>query len=567
MDRNSYIHYAWGGYRDYGVQFTVKGHEKGSAAEETANEKIFKVVKQQILGYASRLKQSNIAAMEQKYNENIKQQAKSIKDLLATANTTDRYNFFKALAESAGFKGGVVDSIARHTNFTKFKDGSVKSILHYKPTQNINNLAKGEGYFSLPNAAYFQSKDSAKWHEIKTLIKAIEGLESKLAQASDVIKELDDYKDFCNRRLPNIKKYLKDITNSQARQYNIQQTINNSLKIKQQFKNDGVISHDLASKIVDKIQTALLPLNAIAKIDNDLNNKWAEIEGTILSYQAMGYAINTIEDLFKVLSKSKSSGSKADTLVSIKDTFIFSPSALSQELETTLKTLISKDTKEKIDNNATLSMFRDHKVMNKADIEYVFEMNEQKQYGNNISMKYTDLYSGEFGFPTIGLQESSLLLYLAGLKAPQSAQLHFLNVLADHPDKDASFDKIRESANESLAVLLLYQSLTGSMQNRSGGVGANIFAVKNSKTGYVNFFDMNEIILKVLDQNDIYKAVVFSPTLDSINLKNDWYGEPKSKNWENARRRMQKVFYEARLQPIKVSLSKQFLVDQFNLTK
>lgn len=567
MDRNSYIHYAWGGYRDYGVQFTVKGHEPGSAAAETANEKIFKVVKQQILGYASRLKQNNIATMEKKYNDDAKQQVKSIKDLLASAKPIDRYNFFKALAESAGFKGGVMDSIAQHTNFTKFKDGSVKSILHYKPTQKIDNLAKGEGYFSLPNASYFQStsEDAAKWHEIKTLIKAIKGLEDKLKQASDVIKELDEYKDFCNRRLPNIKKYLEDITNSQARQYNIQQTINNSLAVKQQFKNGGVISHALASKIVDKIQTALLPLNAIAKIDNDLNNKWAEIEGTILAYQAMGYAINTIEDLFKVLSKSKSSGSKSDSLVNIKDTFIFAPSALSQELETTLKTLISKDTKEKIDNNATLSMFRNHKVMNKADIEYVFEMNGQKQYGNNISMKYTDLYSGEFGFPSIGLQESSLLLYLAGLKTPQGAQLHFLNVLAEHPDRDTSFDKIRESANEALAVLLLYQSLTGSLQNRSGGVGANIFAVKNPKTGYVNFFDMNEIILKVLDQNDIYNAVVFSPTLDSINLKNDWYGE--SKNWEDARRRMQKVFYEARLQPIKVSLSKQFLVDQFNLTK
>jgi hypothetical protein len=46
---------------------------------------------------------------------------------------------------------------------------------------------------------------------------------------------------------------------------------------------------------------------------------------------------------------------------------------------------------------------------------------------------------------------------------------HYLNIFSTHPDYDSTYSFMRQMANESFTLALLYSSLTGAGQTRKGG--------------------------------------------------------------------------------------------------
>lgn len=517
---------------------------------------MYKTAQKHILNAAKALKRQDLEAMEKEYNANITDMTNKIKELIRQAqgiNDQGVLDFYKALAENAQFKGQVAETIAKTMSY---KEGS--NVL----TQETGLAKSTGGGFSIENASHFTSKEG-QWHKVNTLRKAIQKLLDIMKSADDDIKKLDDFTKAYNY-INKIIKILDTLEKNESYQTKLR------TKISGAPKQEGIMSHKLASAIVTNIQNVLININNVQYINRRINQYYAELEGAAIANLGLILAAKSIDDVVKIINNTQRAGSQKSQVL-IPQQYVFSDTVFNEYLASNaaFKNLIKKEhLEEQVGKDGYLKIFRDYSVDNKADI--VYEFGNKK---NNISMKKNvnlhskEIVNEDFGFPEISLQDSSLLLFLAGMQEPDGIAEHVLNVLAKHDDKNNEYNTVRQQANRTLLLIMLYQALTGEMQNRVGGINANIFAIKD-QTGKVKFFDMGQIIEDVFN-GDVFSVISSSPDIRKLELKND--KEPiifekgkstKQLRWEAAKRRSQKVFFEARLQNIKIGIAKSYFYNK-----
>lgn len=306
--------------------------------------------------------------------------------------------------------------------------------------------------------------------------------------------------------------------------------------------------------LITPLQELSALFNTRAQINHALSHRLPEILGDLIAKKANGTAAETIEDWLRQL---KISGTTGTTMTisgeKIHDDMFFS------NFDTSVLSGAAKKIVIEEDGVTETVTFRSvgGAVQQKTDI--IFEGT------HNISMKNTDMSAtfstDQFITPKISLQSSSLYLFLAGIQHSQeNLGTHYLNILAQHPDTDNLYTKMRQDATRSLSLYLLYSALTGEGQLRKGK-NAQIFAIYDKGTlkkgvPRVRFYSMWDILNKV----DAFKTgALFSPSIETLSLSNDLVDNNSGYSRKAANIRISKLLVEARNKTISISLSKQFL--------
>lgn len=172
----------------------------------------------------------------------------------------------------------------------------------------------------------------------------------------------------------------------------------------------------------------------------------------------------------------------------------------------------------------------------KTTYSYEYKMSESQQKADatftidgkvlGLSIKSYDLTTRR---PISLVSGTPLLNLLAGyeINSVEYAN-HFLNVLAYHPDSGyygGTWSTIRNLANETLALHILYAAATGRWTGKTEGF-AEILTIKDkSKPGGVKMYDLAEIIKTMSkNMNSIYESIKMSSSDNFTNfeLTNDY---------------------------------------------
>lgn len=165
--------------------------------------------------------------------------------------------------------------------------------------------------------------------------------------------------------------------------------------------------------------------------------------------------------------------------------------------------------------------YKSTQSMQKADAYFTID---GKAVG--LSVKAYNLKTGE---PISLVKDTPLLNLIAGYDTNGIEYAnHFLNVLAYHPDTNASWlnwKAIRNEAQATLAVHVLYSALSGRWTGKQEGF-ADILVVKDKSTADgVKFYDVATIVDEM--QKNIYKMYdAISAGGSFFGLENSYQGSP-----------------------------------------
>lgn len=545
-----YVHYYWTNYEKQGTR-------RWGAQEETAyasnfNTRIFADHKKQILRQAKNLKQPNLKKMENEYNKLNETQFK----LLAEAFTKT-----KTLQGKMNLLGPMIKMIN-----SKFSDTEVQEIVNNlyfdEKTQTIQYRPKNIKKIKSTKRISLNLKQGVDYRRINTLYTRANQLRQEI-NTMLTMGQLDDV---------SATSFLQEIDEAEEKGLEYVKNMDTLSDIHSAVSNRNFIR---GRRRIDATELSLLfgPLELIAskissvsKINEILFAGFAEILGEIV---AKGAAVNgnkAIKEMFKDLKASGRTGARQTSGKQGLDTRIFMDIDQSLLEEEFIKTKENNQSQiiiktEEGDQASFSFSSMDDTVSQKTDVSIVLQEKTAK-----LSIKNTDLSkiasNKDFIEPSISLQDSSLILFLLDMQNQiDNLGTHYLNILATHPDYTATYSFLRQTANESLTLALLYSSLSGAGQLRKGGQ-ANILAIYDKAQKLSNgqprikFFDMYEIINKV---SKSYGIRITHPAIWDLELNNDWVEPKTAYSKEAANTRITKLLLEARRKNIAISLSHNFL--------
>lgn len=383
----------------------------------------------------------------------------------------------------------------------------------------------------------------------------------KSSDLDDISKNnfIDEIKEIANNAL--------DLANNEE----IKMNALANLGLDSQIRISGRVSAQTADSLLAQLSFIGSKASSILQLNQQLSAGFTEFMGNAIANGAAEVADTELHRLFKNIARI---GTQQTSALAGADLRVFAEmdqSILEEEFikgQAKNHTQIITRSQEGDEIIYNFSAIHD-KVNQKTDISITIQDTPL-----NISMKNTDLSNNfineanRIQSPGIELQNSSLYLYLMGLQQSSIENLgtHYLNIFSNTPpsendegNKEGIIQRMRKEAVHSLSLAILYSSLTGQGQTRSGGE-ANILVIqdkaKKLKNGMprIRFFDMCDIITSI---DDNLNNFITSPNINDLIFTNKWEGKAPSR--ADANKRITKTLIEARQMRITAKLSNQFL--------
>ena len=556
-----YIHLTWSGIKSEDTTrggYINFGTYRPSSKHSNFNESVFLDHQNLIATQIAQLSKSpeELQVIEKEYNTKIKKEQDYFKKLLRSAKAGNSDNkdfilFLLSLIEKQWDPEFIYDhlTIDNSTGLPKveFSKGKLSSL------DSIEKLPKYTGQYKTagPIANYCKRLASAIGQTYKTGSSKVQKDIKQLQDiANFIIKEIVPYQSNMEELIKLVDKYkLPVIIDSKK-------TVENNLeKILKHY-------HSQAKTIRSSYRSA-------ESINIEIMANFAEMFGNATSNGLANiidtYLTQAFEEVKMELLRGQQSSNNGDVTI---DFNFLSYNILQQEFKKNSPIVVIQKDEDGNTIGATLREINSGKSQ-KADIEIDLEAMQ----GAAISMKTTDLSkeiwqkkdrSGNIikeGLSGVEIQNSSLLLYLAGAEVIQSnLGTHYLNILTEHEDAkgDSLYTNLRKEANSALTLHILWSAFTGQGQARNQGF-ANIFAVHDKSQQLapgiprVRFYDMASLISA--KYQELLKEI------EDISLVNDRVdGDSNDGNAENySFMRITKVIAQAKKMNILVDISTRML--------
>lgn len=551
-----YVHFYWSSYEKQGTR-RWSAHEESPYAGNF-NPRIFSDHKKLVLQQARRLKQNNLKEMESEYNMRNNQAYDILKAAFdGTKTLQGKTNLLQPLLELLNQEYNDPTLAAEIIKDLHFENNTIV----YRPTKD--SVTNSSQTFSL------HLQEAEQYRRVNTLfLRANELKKYLLTLEAEGVLDAESVANF----ISEIKKVEIDIqkyvTNKESLE-EIYKKIDNKVTIR-----GKQIAKEEANILLGRLQLISQKVASIKKINEQLQARFAEIIGEVSKRGIAKVTNQAIRKVFMDIKQSGLTGTKQTSGKQGMDLRIFmdlDQELLSDEYEAIKlnnadksKTHLTQIITKGENGDSAIYSFKsvDDTVNQKSDIDITLATKEA-----HISLKNTDLSKvgyNSFTTPTIGLQNSDMMLYLLDMQNQMdNLGTHYLNIFSTHPDYDSTYSFMRQIANESFTLALLYSSLTGAGQMRKGGQ-ANILAIydkaKKLKNGQprIKFFDMFEIIQRV-SQNYANNVDIIHPRIYDLQLQNEWAGEKNEYDTQAANTRVTKVLLQARKKNLAVRLSHDFL--------
>lgn len=540
-----YIHFFASSYVDKGT------HRWGNSGNFERD--IFQRHREIILNQAQSLKHANLRMLEDKYNTANYHLFNRLKSMFNRAST---------LSEKVDIMGPILRQINQSWSDLEIAE-FVEHLYFNEKTQTLQYIGqkgtlRASKRINISAVPTLVGEDSYRY--INTVYNRCNELIGKI-KASD----LDDVSK--NNFIDKIKSIAADALDL-IKNIEMKTSALASLGSSSLARIPGRIPAQAADKLLEELQRIGSEASSIVSLNQQLQAGFSEFMGNAIANGAAKVADAALHDVFRKVART---GTQQTVALKGADSRIFmemDQSILEEEFikgQAADRTQIITKSKEGDQVTYSFSAIHD-KVNQKTDIAITIQDTPL-----NISMKNTDLSkafineANRIQSPGIELQNSSLFLYLMGLQqsAIENLGTHYLNIFSDHPpgenDDEGTIQKMRKDAVHSLSLAILYSSLTGQGQMRSGGE-ANILAVQDKAKKLSNgmprtrFFDMSDIINSIDKNLDNF---ITSPNIENLIFSNSWEGKAPSRT--SANKRITKVLIEARQKRITAKLSNQFL--------
>lgn len=567
-----YVHYNWQNYRIHGTSKdgfsdfdpTIFAQHRTAIGREILNMKQL----------------SDIKELEKKYNSGVQHLNEFLKETIKSIKDSKGENeFLKQLLHMINKSW---DSIADQIiEYIKWDDN--RQLIIYDP----------------PVTSAALDKDKAEAKKIVSSFKREKGIhiDVLLNHLNSILTKLDKLQsgDLKTGLIKECKNYIKVLNKGQIGDKELDECIpaitrySNSAKYKKGFLSvaeEGKIGKSgFLATFLTRIESLTARSASAMSIQNQIGADLAEIMGTVIGQQLNTICKKNITQAFQDFIRSGVSiaGSRTTTALSNGASSTQFYAELDQNFmrevfvsNGDLKKTIKKNKDETGNIFYTIAPLVD-KVQQKAD--FLLQVDDNTSLG--VSMKnydMSDVERYEKGIETpvpngIHLQDSSLLLYLAGMeKGKSNLGTHYLQVLSRQRGYEngkfaTEIQRMRKEAGQALALYILWSAATGRGQGR--GVEsqfADILAIhdKASSKGNKNFkrirlYSMRDLLLKLIDPQKLQTYALFSPSItdNKILLDNDRVGEAPS--WDDAQKRITSLLMQARAKTIAVSLSKIYL--------
>lgn len=556
-----YVHLTWSGIKDENEirgGYINFGTYRPSSKHTNFNESIFLDHQNLIAAQIAHLSKSpeELRAIEKEYNDKIKKEQDFFKKLLKNAKAgsssdKDFILFLLSLIEEQWDPDFIYDHLT-------FDNQSGLPIVEF-PKQKLSSQGLVE---KLPKYSGQYKTAGPMANYCKRLAQTIsQAYNTQSSKVQKDIKQLQDIADFIIKEIVPYQSNIGELINL-VNKNKLPVVIDSKKTAEENLEKILKHYHKQAKTIRSSYRTA-------ESINIELMANFAEIFGNVTTNGMQSilntYLTRTFEDVKQELLRGQQSSSSGDIML---DFNFLSYKVLQQEFKKNSPVVIWKRDEDKNVIGATLREINSGKSQ-KADIE----INLQAMQGAAISMKTTDLSKEIWkkrdrkgniikeGLSAIEIQNSSLLLYLAGAEVMQSnLGTHYLNILTEHKDaKDnALYSQLRKEANSALTLHILWSAFTGAGQARDQGF-ANIFAVHDKTQELapgiprVRFYDMSSVIYA--KYQELLKEI------EDISLTNDKIdGDETNGNVEDySFMRITKVIAQAKKMNILVDISNKML--------
>lgn len=435
------------------------------------------------------------------------------------------------------------------------KFDQVTQSFKYEPQKNksIIQYQTSGGFPQTPWKDKYKGGDSG-YHYGSTVVNYGEKVLAILKEEKykEISKQEQKFIEAYNRGIENLDKKRK--TNNQNLKDNSYQEVIHKVKLK-----------------IDEIKAQFA---SIAEIERQINAAFAEILGNIIEQKANSIVFPSLQQaLQNALSVGRTQTIQTKNPKIIKLSFKDASIEFNEKGEKASIFKQTKETGQTVFKDGQNKVFWEYEMKElgqsrdqKSDVEITLGGEKQGLSVKNINLDqnfYKDK-EGKMQPYRIGVQDSSLMLYLLGIEQQQAKMgTHYLNILAKHEENDDNeegYNEARQQANKALSLYILYSALTGRGQLRqiktSTGF-ANIFAVHDKGNAKLNgtpvhrvrFYDIGAIIKDVM-QNDID---AINPQISTIKLANA--KEPADKDPMAPSRRITKLLIDARKKTVAINLS------------
>ena len=515
-----YVHLSASKYKEFGTVEEETWHDRQDR-QPNFKENIFKQHKALILAEATSLKKANIKAMEAEYNKNNQLSIEKLREVVNNKQGSILYELLATVQKTW------TPARIRDVMNNGYLDETGRWVYTGHGGENAEQASATKGIAKMPIPSGRK--------KIDTILKACDNLKKKLASSPNA--ELDIL-------ITNLLQ-LKEIKKSNKK---IEEQVNLSSTPAGYLENYEAIAY------VRKYNQILESYETIDDINNTLSWRFPEILGSLSEH-----GINTVKDkalkkIFQEIQMSNTGTQSTRSNMLVQQYLLLDKVTLNQLANDTFYKQGLLETKKRSNKSSYSLKSVGSGVSQKADVLFTFS--DQPSTPIGISMKGSNMSKqGD-----IHLQNSSLLLYLMGIQQQEEdLGTHYLNILASHKQDEASgiLKTMRQDANQSLTLAILFSALTGRNQLRLGG-WAEILAIYDKATvngiAKVHFFDVSDIIISAnrqLSKFSLYHDV------SAISLANEQVGNTAS--FADAKKRITKLIVQARVETLSATLSKSFL--------
>ena len=533
----NYVHYTWSGYTIAGT-YHNEAHWKGPKKQLTQSindydedGKPFQEFQNYISKKAQSIQKYNIAELEETYNTQRLEQFKAFQDL-AQQKPESFLQLMKMVVETADI-GINPDELApllvldesNQSVAPKYKEALGES----KEVKKIRQLAKGtDKSFSYLNTVWNACK-IARVIVDNSPSKAI--LDSKLRKLETWVQNTEKRLEALNKEENKINKFGYGYVKSQSKT----------------AKETGKLRATLPRKAARAVLSRIIDIAAAADFSSRLKalqGAFTEVMGASLRPMVRRLVVEEIGDIFGSLKSRPGTSNQAGVDIYL-DKF---------EMNRLLKEERKKNKAEQFqiftEDKAGRATFKtDYETKNKKDFVLEWEGTEMGVSAKSYNLDVTEIYDSvtKNKIPSyIGLQSgTSLLIYLLNFEQNQSRLgTHFLNIFAYHGDPNtkekvdegAEYTKLRQIAEDSLMVAMLYNGLTGDLSGKTSDTFADILMIEDKSKSLapgvyrVKFYNVSTIVSNVLNNIETYRDKIhISPNLNTLRLNNIWSDSPKKR--------------------------------------
>lgn len=595
-----YIHYHWSNYRKYGT------YAKEASEVNNFDPEVFVKHKAQLVNQIITMRDlDSLDTFEKNYNKQLDKVNTYLKKLINNKQSAESRNILAELLKDINAKWDSQEVLDYIINGLEF-DSETGQVQFHEQISTKKLLSEDDETVRL--VADFQRTSGIHIDVLTTLINRVQQRAKllKTERGNTISKTCQTYLDI-----------LKSLSDETIKLDQNAESIKNdlaALKSKTSTFKGGYLRSIGESNVLQNILTEFsnytFELSNRLYVQNQIGAKLAEIAGTVIANNINVLVQEELEqaflDFIKNIGKTSGSTSTAVRLdatgekigigsIKLLDLKLNNKAqtrlAKNKEFSGAFKTIKDKNTGE---ISYEVKTFADA-VAQKADFDIILNHTGGKI---GVSMKNTDMSVIEHfekGMETpqlssITLQRGTDLgTYLAGIEAEES-QLgnHYLQILSKQRGYQSNkkymheIQTMRQAANESLSLFLVWSAATGEGQGRGANEQmAQVIAIHdkarpaNDTFRRVRFYSIRSLLLKLLEQS-ANKAggmstafegqVVIKPSLFGSNglvLWNDYQGNgPHEKA---AQVRSFKVAANARTKNMYVGLTKVFFNNISNL--